>query len=218
MLIDLNWTDFKIQVINKGKLRFNDRDAFYQCFYGDFQCSIMKDSGADQTDFETNYKNYANKTIIEQTEITKQPDPTPFAQPTYRTKRNATASVLSVAPNSDGEVAFLITEERYISGGCLIVYNAQPGDYVVAEVEDIDGVIPVPYRAALCENHPVIAKYIEKEWVKADPNGVTVHEINTYPLNAKLSAGIYLCLHYYAANSGTARQVYINYYLTKKLV
>jgi hypothetical protein len=172
-------------------------------------------TGDEEAAILTYYYSLSSKPL--NTAVVSQPDPTPFAQPTYRTKRNATDSVLEVEPNSDGEVQFKLLQERYVSGGCLLVYNAQPGDYVVAEVEDVDGIIPAPYRAALCENHPVVATYIEKEWVHANPDGLTTHEINTHPLNAKITAGLYLCLHYYAANSGQTRQIYINYYLTKKL-
>lgn len=63
MQVDLSWTDFKAQVISKGKLRYADRGSFYIIEYGDLRCSINKDSGADQTDFETNYKSLGNKTV-----------------------------------------------------------------------------------------------------------------------------------------------------------
>lgn len=61
MITDITWAELKPQIVNKSKLRFTDRDAFYVCSYEDLQCSILKDSEADQTDFESNYKNYANK-------------------------------------------------------------------------------------------------------------------------------------------------------------
>ena len=40
---------------------------------------------------------------------------------------------------------------------------------------------------------------------------------STYTLTAKIPAGIYLCVHYYAVNSGYDRVLAINYDLTKKL-
>jgi hypothetical protein len=63
MKIFLEWTTFKLQIINKGKLRFVDRDVMYLCYYNDLETSILKDSGSDQTDFETNYKSLANKSV-----------------------------------------------------------------------------------------------------------------------------------------------------------
>jgi hypothetical protein len=147
----------------------------------------------------------------------------PFATPSYRTKRNATTSTVTIAPNGNQDVQFHLTSERYVSGGDLIIENAEFGDYITAEVEDIDGLIPVPYRAATCEAWPVISSYIEKEFVKINVAGsvqagaVTIHSIDTYPLNAKITAGLYLCIHYYAVNKGLDRKIAVNYHLTKKL-
>lgn len=67
MVIDLTWTEMKTVVLNKNRLRYIDRDAFYLIVYNDFQCSILKDSNSDQTDFETNYKPLANKPLEEAT-------------------------------------------------------------------------------------------------------------------------------------------------------
>ena len=150
-------------------------------------------------------------------EITKQPDPSPFATPTYRTKLNATAEVLTCEPGSTAEVLFQMTTERYASGGTLLVKNPEFGDYIYAEVEDENGIIPAPYRAALCEAHPVVAMYIEKQWVEIDGSGYTIQKIDTRPLTAKISAGLFLSLHYVAVNEGVARQVLVNYALAKKL-
>lgn len=63
----LSWSNFKIEVRDKPRLRFEERDGYYILEYRDttnndcFESSIEKDSGSDQTDFETNYKSLANK-------------------------------------------------------------------------------------------------------------------------------------------------------------
>jgi hypothetical protein len=144
------------------------------------------------------------------------PEPQPFATPSYRTKLNATTDILTVAPNTDEEINFKLLAERYVTGGSLVVKNAQLGDYITAEVEDLDGIIPSPYRAALCEAHPIVSTYIEKQWIEVQGE-YSVMKINTYPLNAKITAGLYLCIHYYAVNSGSSRELGVNYHLTKKL-
>lgn len=149
-------------------------------------------------------------------EITKQAEPQPFAVPTYRTKLNATPSLVTVAPNTDEDIDFLLTEERYVTGGSITIQNAVLGDYIEATVSDIDGIIPSPYRAALCEAWPVVGKYIEKQWIEVAGEHTTM-KINTYPLNAKITAGLYLCIKYFAVNSGSDRKVAVNYHLTKKL-
>ena len=145
------------------------------------------------------------------------PDPAPFAQPTYRTKRNATNSIVTVQSGESGDIDFLLTAERYTAGGTLLVDGAQFGDYAVACVYDKDGVIPAPYRAALCEDWPMVATYIEKEWIEVNVGGITRHKIDTTPLNAKITAGLYLRVIYHATNEGGDRKIGINYYLTKKL-
>ena len=73
MKVFLAWSTFKIYISNKAALRYVDRDDFYLLNYGDYESSIMKD-GSDnsaQTDFETNYKNSANKSPIQNIDIHK---------------------------------------------------------------------------------------------------------------------------------------------------
>lgn len=149
----------------------------------------------------------------------------PFAEPLYRTKMDATSEVVTIAVTNNPEVPyieavtdFLLTEEYYVSGGELGATNVQMGDYITAEVHDRDGVIPAPYRVALCENWPTVAKYIKKNWMilKTVSTNASI-KIDTRPLTAKVTAGLYLRVTYYAKNTGSNRQIVMNYDLTKKL-
>jgi hypothetical protein len=143
-------------------------------------------------------------------------DPRPFAQPLYRTKRHKTSAIETVTPGQGKEILFLLTSELYTNGGALVVKNAEVGDWISAEVEDVDGVIPAQYRAALCEAWPVVGQYIIGEWVEVQ--GVySVHKINTAPLVAKITTGLYLSFHYHATSAGSNREVGVNYYMNKKL-
>lgn len=148
---------------------------------------------------------------IKSVSITSTP---PFADPTFRTKRDKTPEIITVAPNTNENIDYLITQERYIHGGGVVYVGAEIGDYVSACIYDKDGVIPAPYRSALCESWPVVASYITGEWI---PSGNGRYEINTYPLNAKITTGLYLRINYTACSSGSNRQVGVNYYLVKKL-
>lgn len=150
-------------------------------------------------------------------EITKQPEPSPFAQPTYRTKMAATANLVEAIPGNGAEITYLMTAERYVQGGSIIVKNAEMGDYITASVEDLDGVIPAPYRPALCEAWPIISTYIEKQYLHLSGNQISIHKIDTYPLNAKITPGLYLTIHYYAVNTGQNRSIAVNYHMTRKL-
>jgi hypothetical protein len=140
----------------------------------------------------------------------------PFAKPSYRTKRNATNDWITCPENDVTVIDFLLTEEKYVSGGRLLLKDVLEGDYVTAEVCDKDGIIPAPYRAALCESHPTVSKYIMKEWL-VPCTGYGFLEINTYPLNAQIPAGLYLRINFHTSALIGNRKCAVNYFLTKKL-
>jgi hypothetical protein len=155
--------------------------------------------------------------------VTSQPDPVPFAQPTYRTKRDALPNLVSCAKGETADIDFVLTSERYVSGGEIIVENAEIGDYIVASVQDPNGLIPAPYRSVVCENWPMVAEYISKCFMPISVPGtiqagsISTYSIDTYPLNAKISQGLSLRISYHAVNSGLTRRVAVNYHLTKKM-
>lgn len=149
-------------------------------------------------------------------EISKTPDPSPFALPTYRTKRLKTTSIETCAPSAEVEIRFKLPADLYSQGGAVIVQNARIGDYIFAEVEDLDGIIPEAYRAATCEAWPIVATYIEGMWVEFTGE-FTVVALDTRPLIALLKKDLYLCLHYCATNEGIDRKIGVNYYMNKKL-
>lgn len=137
----------------------------------------------------------------------------PYARPDYRTKMDSTPDIIDVEPNTESHIDYKLTEERYVSGGEIVITGAVMGDHVSASIYDKDSVIPTAYRTALCENHPIVAEYIKKMWI--DPNGKNI--IDTRPLNAKITANLYLRITLHTVNSGSTRKVGINYFLTKKL-
>lgn len=217
MEIKVSWIDIKNYASLKDtSIQYIDLGAKYLVFVSDgyiiLATELYKDVSdtTDLTDFVTNYKPKANKKI-------GGGDSQPFAIPSFRTKRDAIASPITCAKNATTEILYTLTQELYTKGGCMIVKNPEFGDYVYAEVEDIDGVIPAPYRAALCEAWPVVAIYILKEFVEVNGSSLIVHRIDTHPLSAKITPGLYLSLHYVAVNSGIDREVAINYYMNKRL-
>lgn len=141
----------------------------------------------------------------------------PFAEPTHRTKFTGIGSVITIQPDSSQDIDYLVPVERYVYGGQIIAKNAEFGDYITASMYDKDGIIPEAYRSALCESWPVIATYIEKHWLSLHGTNPHVEDITTYPLNAKVSAGLYMRLTYHACSSGSAREVLMNYLMVKKL-
>lgn len=180
---------------------------------------IAKDSSGTTDIIDVNEAiNYLKDNIAQEVIITKQAEQHPFATPDYRTKRDATVAIESIPINDNKSIDFQLISEKYVSGGKMIIKNAEFGDYCTAEVHDTDSVIPVAYRAALCENWPTVSTYIIKEWIESTNNSLCKHTINTKPLNARITAGLYLRVTYYAINVGVTREVLINYDLTERLI
>jgi hypothetical protein len=162
---------------------------------------------ADKAEFESAWLPLANNPI----DIVK-----PFSEPTHRMKLDATTEFTTIPPGEAVNIDLVLTAERWTFGGEALIVNAQPGDWYEAMVMDIDGVIPVPYRVALCEAYPIVNQYIARRWVLVE--GVYSNlKIDTRPLIAKMTAGLYLRVVYHATEIGTARQVFANYNLAKKL-
>lgn len=176
-------------------------------------------SGGDETILNNLVSAHVPVAIViapEVVQVSSLPEPQPFAQPTYRTKRDATASWVDCLENADTPIDFTMAQERYVSGGDIIIKDAKEGDWISAEVMDTLGVIPAPYRAALCEAHPVVASYIPKMWIEPK-EGYKMFSIDTYPLNAKISAGLVLRITYHSSAIAGTRKIAVNYHLTKKL-
>lgn len=224
------WTTFKLYKIKKQfNIQFYENETSYKVWGYDgpevhfctlykgqlpeFITSISQEQNdSDRIDFESNFKALSNDKVNSR-EILKLPDAQPFSCPTFRTKRDSTAEIVEIAPGETKVIDYILTEERYVHGGSLVSEGSQLGDFISAEVIDVNGLIPAPYRAALCEAWPVVVRYINKEWIT--PTGV--HDINTYPLNAKVTQGLVLRINYTAINQGTTRKLGVNYFLTKKL-
>lgn len=142
---------------------------------------------------------------------------TPFAEPLYRSKFTAIPSIVTVSINTSENIDYEVPIERYVYGGQIIVENAELGDYIEALIYDKDSVIPSEYRSALCEDWPKVATYIEKNFLPVNGDNIIIADINTYPLNAKITTGLYMRIVYHAVNVGSQRKVGVNYLMTKKL-
>jgi hypothetical protein len=210
--MELVYSIFKALVIARNMpVTFVDQNDGYWIFAGDgqfsFHCIIGKSTQPeDAADFLANLAPKANQSA----------GPLPFAQPQYRTKNQATSAIASVNAGESGVISMQLAAEKFASGGSLIVKNAEFGDYVTAEVKDISSLIPAAYRAATCEAWPVVNTYVEKMWIA--PKGVVTEiSLDTYPLNAKIPAGMHLCITYHSAAAGSARDIVVNYNMQRKL-
>lgn len=219
--IKVSYSEFKSYFDSTSSImHYLEDDNSYKLYLlnGDFKlhCIIRKLS-EDATDFEEGYKLNSNIDQVNSVEVREQ---TPFAKPEYRTKRSATNLWVEIDPDQNGGVKtidYILPQERYVTGGELIFKDPKEGDYITAEVNDLNSLIPEAYRAALCESHPIVARYVEKKWIKP-VNGYGSFMIDTYPLNAKISAGLSLRVTYHCNTSEAGnRKIAINYHLTEKL-
>jgi len=159
----------------------------------------------------------ADEEFVAQVKVTEQP---PFAQPTFRTKMDAIPNWVTCPSNTPTIMDFTLLAERYVTGGEIIFKNAKEGDYITACVYDgyNGGVIPEPYRDALCEAWPIVATYVEKRYlVPTITDGFGVLALDTYPLNAKISQYLQLRVTYHSSAEAGDRKVTVNYNLTQKL-
>lgn len=167
----------------------------------------QEQNDADKADFLANYAPTSNK-IINPVQ--------PFAEPTHRMRLVAIDSIIDAPANDTTTIEYQLASELYTNGGELIIQNAEFGDYVEVMFYDKDGVIPAPYRAALCEAWPVVATYILKQFVF--PTGTYSKVVfDTKPLIAKVTAGLYVKTVYHAVNTGSTRKLAQNYYFLRKL-
>ncbi len=135
-----------------------------------------------------------------------------FSEPDFRTKNDA--SDLVDAPLNDTTSSdYRLLEELYLSGGDIVINNAEHGDWVKACIYDKDAVIPEYLRSGLCEAWPVVVTYVKKMLVKPSLD----NKIDTRPLNAKLTPGLYLRISLTTTNTGSLRSFGINYDLQKRL-
>lgn len=173
MRVYKDWADLKPQVTEKQRLRYLDRDAFYAVSYGDIDCSIQKDAGADQVDFETNYKGAANTSVGN--EVTTQ------MEKNDKDLRMVCGWTTTDA-NGEAEFAWQIPAKgRYVAYGDLEFETRHIRDSVVTlEVTDLDRLIawqialqmdpnatePVPdsvVQANGFPDYPVVGHYDERE-------------------------------------------------------
>jgi len=187
MIVHLEWTAFKANIINKGALRFIDRDDFYTLYYGDLTSSIMKDSGSDQTDFEANFKSSANKTVTNQL--------SPFDAKTDGIKKlyNRTKGVAFELTTGSNTIEYTIPYTVCKINGIELI-GGEIGDYV-------DFYVVHPTYGVLGQF--AYTNYIAKDFYE---------RVSKY--DADLMAGLILRVVYHSIS---AKNIYVNYLLHEVL-
>jgi hypothetical protein len=195
MIVDLSWSEFKSKVVNKKSVRYVDRDSFYLISYGNggaqFQTSILKDSGSDQNDFETNYKDLANSIIIDEvvTQFEKNDKTLKMCGDKgtidNTTKKYQMKFLVPGTPNS--------TDCRFVSGGMAWVHPYSSTARVRVFITDEDNILGYGSGA-------IIASYTDTEqpeskrcWYFPPIGHVEAETLGGY---GDIPAGLYLLIEF----------------------
>lgn len=200
MEINLNWTDFKEEVNSRSiPLQSIEQDSFYLLIAFDgnlgISCKVPKDDSADHIDFETNYKNLANKSPIQQK---------PFADAIgFRARLTGITGIATSGQVTNIDYKF--TEPRFINGGKLILKNHVMGDSLKFQIVDKDNVFG--YGSGIVLDEFVSNWNVAED--KQDQGDYLVSYLARVPTN------IYLRLAY-TSTGETDVAVALNLYLHKK--
>jgi hypothetical protein len=212
--IYLNWNDFKNIINDKSKLRYIDRDGFYLCYYTDsqgvFESSLLKDSGTDVTEFETDYKDFANSS-------SKQEVVTQFEKDDKRLKMACAEEEFDEAGEVEISIA-IPSDGRYIAGGNAFTNAFCPGDKVLSvSLVDVDNLLGYGPNTVLASYHDEDVPTANRGWYfepKSNGTGwIEVEPIGGYGL---LLGGTYLLLRFKKEAESTATKVFVNIWWGKK--
>lgn len=157
---------------------------------------LVRDSGTDVTDFETNHKSMANSNIRQQFQPTgfQHFDQDLFHKSfDYDTEANDTA-----------EYSEAFSEDVYIYGGEYIVEgDVNDGDYLEIMITDEDNILG--YGAGT-----VLNKFIETEYISAEQRFRSISSTD----GSLVPEGFYLTAKYVAVGSSAPRFI-VRYYLRK---
>lgn len=219
-MINLKWSQLKTFIdASKYPFFFVETDDSYEVDCRGYHCQIPKDSGADQTEFETSYKNNANKTVVN--EVTTQYE-----------KNDKTLRCICAFAETDasGLVEFCLPipqPSRWIAYGDIEFEEREFGDYVKSiQLEDADRLLALQIAQSIDPNatepvddataaaalglplYPVLGHYDEKEMpdpLPANAKGVVrggiamtmnfgITEAQPIGGYGYLPGGMYLCI------------------------
>lgn len=207
--IELPWNDFKNSCLDNQSYSwiFFDIDQTYKIFakQNDFTvlCKIYKDSGADQTDFETNYK--PNQSIGFKSNVETQFERTDIVLRTAK----ATAAFSS----GEAEISIKVPGEpgsgdgRYIAGGYAFTDNFTFGDKISQiNIVDVDNILGMGTHTIIQTYHEVDVDAANQGWyLWPGPlvGGSATGEIEIDPMGyyGFIPSGLYLELYFEATAS-----------------
>lgn len=215
MLIDVDWATLKTYITNKAKLRYIDRETFYLISYKDddstFQCSILIEdpANADQDDFETNYKEDANKPILKEVRTQFERDDLilKLACAQGVVDENQECILTLIVPGTPG-----VNSGRYVAGGYGFSDIYTFGDkFAKVEIVDIDDLLGYGPNTVLASYHDDDLPEANQGWLlwceDGNQGGVDIDPIGYY---GNIPSGLYLRITYKGVETTLATKVAVN--------
>jgi hypothetical protein len=211
--IELPWNEFKAQVLDVGTWQwiYFDTADHYKIFakQNDFTaiCKIFKDSGSDQTDFETNYQTNATTTFVSKSQ-------TRFERDDIRLKMSRAEATFA---SGEAEVSFKLPGEVgvdpvFIGGGYAFTDVFTFGDCVEkVQIVDVDDILGYGEHTVIATYHDETESDSNKGWYMW-PMPIAGGEVEVEPLGyyGEAIAGLYLELYF---KSTAATKVYVDFIL-----
>lgn len=214
--LELPWSAFKAQVLDTGEWQwiYFDSENTYRIFakLNDFTvlCQIYKDSGADQTDFETNYQPQAGKTLVSHTQ-------TRFEREDIRLQMSRAEAAFAdgeaeVSIKLPGEVG---VDSVFIGGGYAFTDVHQFGDKVTkVQLVDVDNILGFGAHAVIATYHDGRVDAGNQGWyLWPAPQAGGEVEVDPMGFYGEAVAGLYLELYF---ECGAATKVFVDFVFGRK--
>lgn len=207
--IELPWSEFKTQILddNTWQWIYFDVDNHYRIFakQNDFTviCKMYKDSGSDQTDFETNYIPLVSTRF--ESNVQTQFERTDIVLKIAKSKATFVAGAAEISIKVPGEIGS--GDGRYVAGGFAFVNLFSFGDKVThIKVVDVDNILGYGAETVIQTYHDVDVGTEENGWYLW-PSHQGSGEIEIDPLGyyGFIPSGLYLEIYF---ESSLATDVY----------
>jgi hypothetical protein len=213
-MINVGWADFKSICASRAiGMQYVELETSYHlwAFDGPFEvsCHLEKDSGADQAEFEADYKAGANASpkVPVQTQFERQDIVLKLAKGTAEFDLSGEAEISLLVPGTPGS-----GDGRYVAGGYAFTDVFGFGDYVEKVcVVDVDNLLGMGAEAIIQTYHDTDVPGDNQGWYFwPSPQVGGEAEIDPMGYYGFIPSGLYLEIYFKKAPGSAAQNVYCN--------
>jgi hypothetical protein len=218
-MIELPWAEFKDQVLGgiQWSILYFDVANHYHVYAKQNQfsvvCKLHKDGGADQLDFEQNYKNNINNLVTDnaRTQFEREDIRLQIAKAEASVDQNGEAIVQIKIPGTVGQ------DSRYVAGGYAFNDSLKFGDRLEEiNVVDVDNILGYGANTVVGTYHDADVDAANKGWfMYPAPQAGSEIEIDPMGYYGNIVSGLYLQLKFKMGQGSTATKIYCDFYWGK---